>query len=63
MGTICVDSRNKIENCAAVKGARCIALVECMNPCPFYKPRSVREKELREIRKRGIAPKGGGEND
>lgn len=49
---ICRDSRNMTEPCHSLKGDQCRALRDTLNPCPFYKPRSVRVKELRELARR-----------
>lgn len=52
----CKDSRCETEPCHALnKNWRCIALRECDAHCTFYKPKSVREIELEEMRKRKLA--------
>ena len=52
---LCKDSRCEKEPCHALnKNWRCKAITRCDVPCSFYKPKSVREQELNEMRERKI---------
>lgn len=54
---LCRDHRRQIERCGADKYGYCTALSVCENPCAFYKAKSIRDVELLEIQKRGLAQK------
>ena len=48
----CKDERGVTAPCAALRGDICTALNDTAPNCPFFKPRDVRAKELKELRAR-----------